>query len=346
MYSLITGFLLIYFPFGNGSFHAIITSLVVFVLMKMSPKYCGSLTWGFAFPYLIVNHVYQASGMAWKEGQLDFTGAQMMLTLKLISVAICYQDGRRHNSKSLHPYGASKRLETCPSLLEYMSYLFAFGTLLSGPFFEMKDYLDYVNRQGEWDCTRDECKIPNPLLPGLYRFGKAFLCAAIWIYFTKNGFNVEKIESSYWREDLNFVVRCLTLWITIVVYRFKYYAVWCVSESGMIFSGLGYNTRDEKVSALMRQLYGAKKIRDCFYCDLLNLTTWCFETFLSQGQPKWDRYINSHIRQVELNPSLADTPKHWNRCTGMWLRRCTCVIIVLMGYYGRLMCVCVVYRCV
>lgn len=39
-----------------------------------------------------------------------------------------------------------------------------------------------------------------------------------------------------------------------------------------------------------------------------------------QGHPRWDRYLNSHIRQVELNPSLADTPRHWNICTGLWLR--------------------------
>lgn len=30
----------------------------------------------------------QASGAAWKEGQLDFTGAQMVLTLRLIAVAV------------------------------------------------------------------------------------------------------------------------------------------------------------------------------------------------------------------------------------------------------------------
>lgn len=34
-----------------------------------------------------------ASGQAWKEGRLDVTGAMMVLTLKVISVAACYQDG-------------------------------------------------------------------------------------------------------------------------------------------------------------------------------------------------------------------------------------------------------------
>lgn len=41
------------------------------------------------------SHVTAASGTAWKQGQLDFTGAQMVLTLKLISLASAYQDGLR-----------------------------------------------------------------------------------------------------------------------------------------------------------------------------------------------------------------------------------------------------------
>lgn len=292
------GFVLIYFPFGNGCFHALITSVVVYVFMVTSPKKCGNLAWGFAFPYLIGNHIHQASGMAWKDGQLDFTGAQMILTLKLVSVAMCYQDGACSDKSRLHPYGLSKMITTCPSILEYFSYLFAAGNLLSGPTFEAKDYFDYINRVGDWDEKhRPECRIPNPWTPGIYRFGKALCCGAVWIYFTGHGINVDLIESEYWRKDLSFTVRCLALWATIVVYRFKYYAVWCISEAGMIFSGFGYRMRDEN------------------------------------GRPRWDRYISSHIRRVELNPSLADTPKHWNLCTGLWLRHCTFPIVLLNFFF-------------
>jgi lysophospholipid acyltransferase len=41
--------------------------------------------------------VANASGVSWNQGALDFTGAQMVLTLKLISTAMCYQD---YNSKT------------------------------------------------------------------------------------------------------------------------------------------------------------------------------------------------------------------------------------------------------
>jgi lysophospholipid acyltransferase len=36
--------------------------------------------------------VANASGEAWYRGELDFTGGEMVLVLKLISVAVCLQD--------------------------------------------------------------------------------------------------------------------------------------------------------------------------------------------------------------------------------------------------------------
>lgn len=44
----------------------------------------------------LFRHVANASGVNWNAGDLDFTGAQMVLTLKLISMAMCFQDA---NSK-------------------------------------------------------------------------------------------------------------------------------------------------------------------------------------------------------------------------------------------------------
>lgn len=92
------------------------------------------------------SHVLQASGLSWKEGQLDFTGAQMVLTLKLIAIGVCYQDGRSGQSYASH-YRQSMRLPTLPGLLEYYSYCFAYGNLLAGPFFEAKEYFDFMARQ-------------------------------------------------------------------------------------------------------------------------------------------------------------------------------------------------------
>lgn len=81
-----------------------------------------------------------------QEGHLDFTGAQMVLTLRLIAIGVSYQDGSRP-AERLSEYGAKKQLQRLPSLQEFFSYLFAAGNLLAGPFFEAKDYLDYIERK-------------------------------------------------------------------------------------------------------------------------------------------------------------------------------------------------------
>lgn len=250
-------------------------------------KHCGTLTWVTIFPYLIANHIAQASGMSWKEGQLDFTGAQMVLTLKLVAIAICYQDGGLEDDSQLRDYAKAKRLTHLPSPLEFLSYLFAAGNLLAGPFFEAKDYFDYVERKGDWEESKESGHhIPSAFLPGCYRFFKAIACAILWMNFTRKGVVIDLLESKEWQESHSLPIRLALVWASVVIFRFKYYFVWGISESSLIFSGMG------------------------------------FKRYTADGntKPLWNRYINSHIRGVELNPSLADTPRHWNICTGLWLR--------------------------
>lgn len=41
---------------------------------------------------LFCRHVVNASGLSWNAGDMDFTGGQMVLTLKLIGMAVSFQD--------------------------------------------------------------------------------------------------------------------------------------------------------------------------------------------------------------------------------------------------------------
>jgi hypothetical protein len=41
---------------------------------------------------LTLRHAANASGLSWNAGDMDFTGGQMVLTLKLIAMAVSYQD--------------------------------------------------------------------------------------------------------------------------------------------------------------------------------------------------------------------------------------------------------------
>lgn len=66
------------------------------------------------------------------------------------------------------------------------------------------------------------------------------------------------------------------MWLVAVVYRFKYYFAWAISEAALILSGF------------------------------------CFNGYNEKGEPRWDRYSNTRIRQVTIyhSPlSLSQTLK-------------------------------------
>ena len=99
------------------------------------------------------SHYERASEEAWNAGELDFTGSFMMLTLRLISIAMDYQDGARSKGRSTkktaEEEGRGKRVITAlPPVLEYSGYLGAIGAVLVGPHFFFHDYLDYANSTG------------------------------------------------------------------------------------------------------------------------------------------------------------------------------------------------------
>ncbi len=84
--------------------------------------------------------------------------------------------------------------------------------------------------------------------------------------------------------------RIIVLYLVPTIYRYKYYFAWAVAESGLTVSGFNYNGETER------------------------------------GTYKWDRYVNTRIRHVEFQTSLAKLPEHWNVCTGLFLRQCKCCL--------------------
>lgn len=83
-----------------------------------------------------------------------------------------------------------------------------------------------------------------------------------------------------------FVCRVFLLYLVPTIYRFKYYFAWTVAEAGLTMAGMNYNGVNDN------------------------------------GVQQWDRYVNTRIRHVEFQTSLAKLPEHWNVCTGLFLRQC------------------------
>jgi lysophospholipid acyltransferase len=70
----------------------------------------------------------------------------MILSLKVISPAMNYQDGLLPE-KDLRETQKKYRLTRLPTPLEFFGFVFSDGTLLAGPPFEIADYLAYTERK-------------------------------------------------------------------------------------------------------------------------------------------------------------------------------------------------------
>lgn len=67
--------------------------------------------------------------------------------------------GNSHSLQDMHGQSGSPTFHRC-----------------TGPFFEVKDYLQFVNREGVW--ASDACRrgSPNPVVPGLVRLVRLTPC--------------------------------------------------------------------------------------------------------------------------------------------------------------------------
>lgn len=74
-------------------------------------------------------------------------GALMVLTLKVISCSINYNDGML-KEEGLREAQKKNRLIQMPSLIEYFGYCLCCGSHFAGPVFEMKDYLEWTEEKG------------------------------------------------------------------------------------------------------------------------------------------------------------------------------------------------------
>lgn len=97
-YSLVTGVFLAQFVLGNGWIHSLVSSTIVYFIIAATSgiraldKHRHIIVFVFMMSYMTASHIYRlyVDYMGWT---LDFTGPQMLLTIKLTSLAYSLYDG-------------------------------------------------------------------------------------------------------------------------------------------------------------------------------------------------------------------------------------------------------------
>ncbi|XP_075086564.1 lysophospholipid acyltransferase 1 [Nicotiana tabacum] len=282
LYAAVMGGVLSYLSFGfSSNLHFLVPMVLGYVSMVVSRSYCGIITFFILSLYLIFCHVYYMSGDAWKEGGIDATGALMVVTLKIISCVINYQDGLL-KEEDLREAQKKNRLLKLPSVLEYFGYCLCCGSHFAGPVYEMKDYLDWTERKGIWKST--EKGHPSPFGATLRALLQAAFCMGLYLYLVPL-YPLTRFSDPLYQE-WGFLKRLSYQYMAGFTARWKYYFIWSISEASIIISGLGFSG-------------------------------W---TDSSPPEPRWDRAKNVDVLGVELAKSSVQLPLVWNIQVSTWLR--------------------------
>ncbi|XP_061364210.1 lysophospholipid acyltransferase 1-like [Gastrolobium bilobum] len=283
LYSAAVGAFLSYLSFGfSSNLHFLVPMLLGYASMLLFRQRCGILTFFLGFGYLIGCHVYYMSGDAWKEGGIDATGALMVLTLKVISCSINYNDGLLKKD-DLREAQKKYRLINLPSPIEYIGYCLCCGSHFAGPVYEMKDYLDWTERKGIWSSEAKRPP-PSPLGATIRALLQAGFCMALYLYLVPY-FPLSRFTDPVYHE-WGFWKKLGYQYMSGFTARWKYYFIWSISEASIIISGLGFSG-------------------------------W---TDSSPPKPRWDRAKNVDILGVELAKSAVVIPTVWNIQVSTWLR--------------------------
>ncbi|GBG67101.1 hypothetical protein CBR_g78882 [Chara braunii] len=296
-YAAIIGVVLVHFSFGlEGSVYVMSPVLFTYAVMRLTWKNAGLVTFAGAFGFLIYCHVSFMSGDRWKDGGMDFTGALMVMTLKVTSCAMSYQDGMQDKS-NLYDSHARTALVKIPSLLEFMSYTYCCGNVLVGPVYDMKDYLAYIERREIW-MEEAGHRIPSPYVPAAKSFVRALFCLMVYVWLTPLApwsrlFDQGLLHGPSLRKWGYF-------YLVVFTSRWKYYFIWALAETACCLSGFGFS--------------GWKRAKD------------------GTRKPVWTRGKNVDIIAIETGRGgAASLPKYWNITVSSWLREYVYLRIVRKG---------------
>jgi len=304
VYSFLLGFFLSWFVVGNGAFHVLLASVLVYVaaysLPRRSMPYIMSAT---VLAYLSCTHIYVllTNYLGWS---MDVSLIQMIFVVKASTFVFNVADGlalnageQLHAKPAIHQFRADRALTVKPSLLEFLSYIWYFGGVLVGPCFECREYIEFTNLtlfhkyalQGP----------PSTLLPSLRQVGLALLMYPFVFlhgYYPIRGFIETKAYPA-----LPFMSRFAYFWITMTCSRFRYYFAWYLSAAGCISSGLGLSNVTRPPATATAAAAAAGKGEAPYTCE-------------------WNRCSNADALAVELATSMPQITNNWNKGVNNWLK--------------------------
>ena len=111
------------------------------------------------YAYLTYQHIERMIH-AYGEWGGEITSFTMNLVCRLISVAFCFKDGAEN---------VKRGVKEMPSFMDLLGYTFNTPSCVAGPFFEFRDYEDWIKLEGDYK------NLPDTVKPGCKRMGTSLI---------------------------------------------------------------------------------------------------------------------------------------------------------------------------
>lgn len=321
IFNLVVGLALVQWIFGPDWIHSFITSLGTYLICALFPKRSQHLaTFVFVMGYMLGSHIYRMY-VSYMSGVFDFTGTQMVLTMKLTSFAYNLYDGvadrknvfpeKPHEDKRKAKVYADRQryaVEKLPNPLEFFGYIYCFTCILAGPAFEFRDYQRAVDGSAyqyqkepvedklpekatngtlQKHSAADSSRKPSPVAAGLFCLLQTIVCLVGYLQLSPI-FPVKQQYDLHYIATVSWPIRFLTMLVTMFVERLKFYFAWKVAEGASVMAGFG------------------------------------FEGYTKSGESKgWRGVQNIDILGFETASNIQGVSRHWNKRTQGWLERYT-----------------------
>ena len=118
-----------------------------------------------------------------------------------------------------------------------MSYSCYPGGCIIGPYFEFKDYINFIEQKEQY------ANIPFSLAKGLMKYVVAVVCMGLAVYICQYVYAEFYVSEEYYQSS--FLMKLAYSWLNVVQFKYKGYSIWSFSDGANILSGLSYSGNDE-----------------------------------------------------------------------------------------------------
>lgn len=218
-YSFLTGFGLNLFMYEWQVVHPILMMLITYFLMRVLNRDKQHLVIFFVlYTYQSGLHLERMMNHYGEWGG-EVTSFTMNLVCRLISLGFCYRDGGdKKNTEKLN----SKSISHMPTFWQMLGYTYNPPSCVASPFFEYKDYEEWIELKGSYS------NIPDTFWPGT----KRLLTGVLWLSFASVLTILYKPELLLSEEFCNksFLQQSFQQYMSTMAIKYTYFSVFAFND--------------------------------------------------------------------------------------------------------------------